>query len=239
MAKKAMKNEAFEESLLADLNKQEIIESPKIKAVKASVKSSSDGPDLHHNPLVLALIAVLAIGGLVVLGYGANVVGSAVYESRTVCCTGEAWRFGSSGLIQLGAQTYDSVCSGWENTRQCCLRVAGSKNQRYICGKDGSCVPPQVSYPTAPPVGGFSVCCSTSSWQHSPTGYAQGTAMTRTEYCNSFETMNQCCIRGAASRSSLPFKILGSRMGPCSVSSPMKSYPIWVQPISGVGPYPT
>ena len=183
-----------------------------------------------ESPKFLLLLAVLSISGLVLLGYQAGIVGNVVESSSPACCTLEEYRSGPTGIIQLGAETSTNACSSRETSLQCCARVASEtgSRMRVLGARDGNCVPPEVSYPTAPPVGGYSICCSTEMWRHSPSGYAQGEAQTNTEYCQSFESPNQCCVRAARYKSDVQFKLLGTTLGPCGSSLPVRAFPMWI-----------
>lgn len=76
----------------------------------------------------------------------------------------------------------------------------------------------------------YYACCSIEAWENAPTGYAQGTAVTSTEACESFESPSQCCVRTARERGEKPFRFLGAVYGQCG--RPSVSYPVHV-----TGPY--
>ncbi len=154
------------------------------------------------------------------------------YDQYSACCTTQTWRYAPSGFTQGIAQTTTERCHTSESSDNCCLRAVSSKSTykiRLLGSRGGQCDFPEVSYPALVPVGGYSVCCTTQTWQLAPTGYSQGTAQTTTEACDQLERPQQCCMRSAGARSSYPIRFIGVRTGGCRTTIPEQSYPIWLR----------
>jgi len=181
-------------------------------------------------PGVLGLIALLSIGGILFVGWEAQLVGKAVGDSYPACCTSQSWQRAPTGFISGTAQTKTEFCSPSESVTQCCSRASAARSEqtvRLLGGRRGSCVAPEVSYPVN--FGGRAVCCTMNTWQHSPTGFTQGIAKTATEYCAKLETISQCCLRSGAERYDYPVRMLGFREGSCAPTVPERSFPVWIR----------
>lgn len=179
---------------------------------------------------MLVLVAVLSIGGLAFLGFSAHIAGRVSYDGQPVdlaCCTIQPYRSAPTGYVQLMPQTTTENCGPAETERQCCQRIAQDRAGRLVGARYGNCNPPKVESPSGP-LGGYAACCATELWQHSPTGYHQGESIRETEYCQAFESPNQCCLRSTRVRTEAPFKLLGARVGTCRTQSPQVSYPVWI-----------
>lgn len=183
------------------------------------------GTSRFHSPVRL-LDSRVGVCPAPELSYPADV---SVSDSYSACCTTEAVKSAPSGFIQMGSSTNTERCSRYETARECCARAGSTRTKsaiRVLGSKFGSCVAPQTSYP-APLAGGYTACCTGSSWRNSPTGYTQGTAESMTSYCDSIESLSQCCARSITQNSQHPMKLLGFRIGSCEV--PEKSYPVWLR----------
>jgi hypothetical protein len=149
-------------------------------------------------------------------------------QMYNACCTIKKWGGAPAGLIQAEGLTNTEACNPQETPFDCCSRAGYERTHstiRVSGARLGNCNPPDVSYPSPMPLGGYASCCTTQDWQQSPMGFAQGVARTHTEYCDSRETPAQCCIRVAGH----PIKLLGSRSGPCGSPTPDKYYPVWIR----------
>jgi len=101
-------------------------------------------------PGILALIAVFSIGGLVFVGWQAELVGKATSPPYYACCSVESWRNAPVGYVQGEAVTTTQSCSGAERLVQCCARAAGQRSEypfKVVGAKYGSCESPQENYP--------------------------------------------------------------------------------------------
>lgn len=150
-------------------------------------------------------------------------------DSYKSCCTVQEVRTAATGFIQGRLSTETEFCNRFEDPAACCARAGSTRlkaSVRVIGSKYGECNPPELSYP-APIAGGYTACCSGSSWEYAPTGYAQGIAKTLTAYCDPVEKLSQCCARFLAQTADKPVRLLGFRLGSCS--QPEKSYPVWIR----------
>ncbi len=104
----------------------------------------------------LALVAVLSIGGLMLLGWQFSVVGNATVDTYSACCTVETWRLSPNGYTQGNAETFTSFCRAYESDAQCCIRDGLSRFEHpigLIGSKYGACENrvPESSYPVYVP----------------------------------------------------------------------------------------
>jgi len=179
-------------------------------------------------PGVLGLLALFAIGGLIFIGWQANLVGLAT-TSYAACCTTNTWYDSPTGISQGNAVTTTESCFSTETPSTCCARAATIRAGLPVSvlgSKTGSCTAPETGYPAT--FGGYPVCCTLETWQNSPIGYTQGVAQTTTEFCGELETPSQCCLRTGSARYQLPVKLIGFRDGNCQPTYPQRSYPIRV-----------
>lgn len=194
----------------------------------------------HVRPVAVLFIALLSIGGLLYLGWQANlasgVTGNVAAEPYASCCTTQEWRSSSTGFSQGFSSTRSVICGAHELSESCCVRDAAQRSRypvRLIGAKEGYCAKdaPKKEYPSNVPRGQrFDVCCSVQTWKHAPTGYAQGNAQTFTGYCEMFETANQCCVRsGKDFTGSSSVRLIGSKLGACGGPVPQTSYPVWIR----------
>ncbi len=105
-------------------------------------------------PGVLGLIAVLSIGGLLFLGYGAKIAGDVVTDTpnRAICCTTETWANAPSGYVQGNAQTQTVFCFSGQTDTGCCYQQVSSVSNypiRILGIRAGPCElgAPEQAYP--------------------------------------------------------------------------------------------
>jgi len=169
-------------------------------------------------PFTLVLIAIVSIGGVLFIGWQANVVGN-VASGYIACCTVQTWSHSPAGYIASPPVVTNEVCAAGEFSYQCCARAGAAHVKppiRVLASRTGSCSSPEISYPAGPFEGyDYAICCTTEAWWSSPIGYTQGEAQTGTEYCSSLETPESCCLRERGARATNPIKLLGARRGEC------------------------
>lgn len=235
MAKKKVLKSQIEklENYRYSVDDDDFSRSSKIKeAVFDKVTSEEKAQESAISPGVVALIAVLSIGGLLFLGWGASTTNNAIFEYE-VCCSVQTWSQGAKGLYQGVAQTTTEKVLPGETPSEGCVRKASLRNNAPVTLLgviDGKCSfdKPQVQSPSYVP-GGIPVCCTTEVWQDAPFGYAQLGAKTATVFCGTNEAPGNCCMR-ADLRPGRTF-VRGYRMGACtSQGVPQTSYPTWVSP---------
>jgi hypothetical protein len=198
----------------------------------AQKKKKSSEHEHGLTPGVIALIAILSVGGLTFLGWQASTVNNAIFEYN-VCCTVQTWSQGAKGLYQGTAQTTTERIYPGETPSEGCVRKASLRNNAPVTllgVVDGKCSfdRPQVQAPSYVP-GGVPVCCTTDAWQNAPTGYAQLGARTATVFCGANEALGSCCMR-ADLRPGRIF-VRGYRVGACEAAGvPQTSYPTWIAP---------
>jgi len=191
-----------------------------------------EGQEQVHqlSPGMLGLIALLSIGGLIFLGWQSSIVGHATIEPYSMCCSVATWQYSASGWMKGEPMTQTAYCDALDNPRDCCAKSVKTDIPVRVLGmREGACNPPQKSYPAPVPPSReyYQSCCTMQTWKHAPTGYAQGTAQTSTQFCAMEETPPQCCVR-AFSDAGYDVRLLGARKGGCNPAVPQKSYPIFV-----------
>ncbi|GEM_PF-2524063 len=184
----------------------------------------------HISPGVLALIAVISIGGLLFIGWQASTItGNVLSGPYYACCTVQPWGSSASGYRQGVTQTNTELCDQIELPNRCCVRAG---RERYnspvnlVSSSFGTCSPAK-SYPAyyqAGQIANYRACCTVQSYQRSPVGYTQGTAETTTENCELSESLFECCARAGTDRLNLPVRVLGLKEGDCN--APEVSYPL-------------
>ncbi len=179
------------------------------------------------SPGVLALLALLAVGGLLFVGWEADVTGEAFLEPYGACCTLRSWMYSREGEKLATPITSSELCYPTESPTNCCRRVGSDYPEYYpvkvLDAKAGTCDSPELSYPAAGEFNAFSACCTVEVRRNAPTGTIQSTAQTTGETCGPLETPNECCARAASSRTNFPIRVLGSKRGGCL--SPEVGYP--------------
>ena len=198
------------------------------------VEGAASDEQTTLSPGFLGLIALLSIGGLLFLGWQANLIGDVTQPAYHLCCSTQNWMTAPTGWVQGNVQTATTYCGVDENPATCCVRSRAPQSVRVLGFREGSCnvAPPERVYPifaqgqapAAPPA----ACCTVQTWLQSSTGYTQGQAQTGTAYCNDGETPGQCCLREANQNSNQPVKLLGARAGSCAPGVPELSYPVWL-----------
>ncbi|MBI4146346.1 hypothetical protein HY489_03335 [Candidatus Woesearchaeota archaeon] len=194
-------------------------------------------PSEHSvRPAAVLFIALLSIGGLLFLAFLSNpsIVGEAVANPRVACCTTQEWRSAPTGYIQGALSTKNEYCSQFESIDGCCVRNAAMRTEgkvRLVGAKEGMCsyTLPKKEYPAFVRGDMHRLCCSVQTWQHSPTGFAQGVAKTFTGYCESYERDSQCCLRAGREITGQTVRLLGVRQGSCTPATPEKAYPMWIR----------
>ena len=103
------------------------------------------------SPGLLTLLAVVAVGGLVVLGFQAESTGKVALNFQA-CCTTETYQNAPTGFIQGNAITTTESCWAGESASTCCLRNVASRSElpiRLLGAKINACQrpSPDISYP--------------------------------------------------------------------------------------------
>ncbi|MBW3016189.1 hypothetical protein KY309_01090 [Candidatus Woesearchaeota archaeon] len=189
----------------------------------------------HHgiSPAILGIIALLSVGGLIFIGWQANLTGKAISGPYFACCSVQPWGSSASGYRQGTTAVNTELCDPSELPNRCCVRAG---RERYdapvnLIGSSSGACSPSIAYPAYPV--GYQACCTVQSCQRTPTGYSQGTAQTMSQSCNPSETLFECCSRAGVSRLNLPVRVLGFKQGSCS--SPEKAYPLGQGPVRTYG----
>lgn len=211
----------------------EFVLSSKLKEAVFEKKTQEEkAQESALTPGVIALIAILSVGGLVLLGWQAKTVNNAIFE-YDVCCSVQTWYQGSKGLYQGVAQTTTERVLPGQTPAEGCILAASKRNNvpvSLLGFVEGKCVfdRPQLESPSYVP-GGVPVCCTTDAWQNAPTGWAQLGARTATVFCGQNEALGSCCMR-ADLRPGRIF-VRGYRAGACEAQGvPQTSYPVWISP---------
>jgi len=192
-------------------------------------QDEQDNEEYHISPGTLGLIALLSIGGLLIVGWqSSSITGGLSTVPYYACCTVQPWGSSASGYRQGTGITTSEMCDPVELPNRCCVRAGRDRYNmpvNFVSSSFGMCAPqtssPAMSYPSS--VLGYKACCTVQSWRRSPTGFNQGVAETTTQDCDPGETIFQCCGRAGVYRMNLPVRVLGVKEGSCEV--PEVSYP--------------
>ena len=177
----------------------------------------------HLSPGVVGLIALLAIGGLLFIGWQSASITGDVASPYFSCCTVQPWTSYASGYRQGYTSTNSELCDPLEMPNRCCVRAGRERFNGPVNlyhASYGQCSP-DIAYPS-PAI--LKACCTVKSYQRTPSGYTQGEAQTFSQDCEPSETIDTCCARGGAYRLNLPVRVIGTKQGSCF--APEVSYPL-------------